>query len=134
MKELFANPDFQLVFWTIVKIAVILNGLLGVVSYMILAERKVAGRMQGRPGPNRVGPVAGVYYRRASPGLSIPGTGVRSGVHSTPFRCQNEKTLPGRQAGFLRKLRHFSGIGHQRGALREQEVPGSNPGAPMLSS
>src|SRR5436190_6552860 len=56
MKALFHNPDFQLVFWTLVKIGVILNGLLGVVSYMILAERKGAGRMQGRPGPNRVGP------------------------------------------------------------------------------
>ncbi len=56
MKELFQNPDFQLVFWSLVKIAVILNGVLGLVSYMILAERKVAGRMQGRPGPNRVGP------------------------------------------------------------------------------
>ena len=56
MNELFQNPDFQLVFWSLVKIAVILNGVLGLVSYMILAERKVAGRMQGRPGPNRVGP------------------------------------------------------------------------------
>jgi NADH-quinone oxidoreductase subunit H len=56
VKELFQNPDFQLVFWSFVKIFVILNGVLGVVSYMVLAERKVCGRMQGRPGPNRVGP------------------------------------------------------------------------------
>ena len=56
MIDLFANPDFQLVFWAFVKIFVILNGMLVLVSYMILIERKVAGRMQGRPGPNRVGP------------------------------------------------------------------------------
>jgi len=56
MNSLLANPDFQLVFWSFVKIFVILNGVLGVVSYMVLAERKICGRMQGRPGPNRVGP------------------------------------------------------------------------------
>ncbi len=53
---LYRHPDFQLVFWAFLKIFVILNGMLVVVSYMILLERKVAGRMQGRPGPNRVGP------------------------------------------------------------------------------
>src|SRR6185503_1743062 len=52
-----ANPDVALVFWSFVKIMVILNGLLGVVSYLIYAERKIAGRMQGRFGPNRVGPL-----------------------------------------------------------------------------
>jgi NADH-quinone oxidoreductase subunit H len=56
---LYQHPDFQLVFWAFLKIFVILNGMLVIVSYMILIERKVAGRMQGRPGPNRVGP-AGV--------------------------------------------------------------------------
>jgi NADH-quinone oxidoreductase subunit H len=56
LQELWANPDFQLVFWAFVKIMVILHGMLVMVSYMILIERKVAGRMQGRPGPNRVGP------------------------------------------------------------------------------
>jgi NADH-quinone oxidoreductase subunit H len=55
MKELLAHPDFAFVFWTLVKIAVILNGVLIVVSYMIWAERKLCGRMQGRFGPNRVG-------------------------------------------------------------------------------
>jgi NADH-quinone oxidoreductase subunit H len=56
MAALFENPDFQLVFWAMVKIVTILFGVLTIVSYMILAERKIAGRMQGRFGPNRVGP------------------------------------------------------------------------------
>jgi NADH-quinone oxidoreductase subunit H len=56
MSAILSNPDFQLVFWSFVKIFVILNGMLAVVSYLILAERKIAGRIQGRYGPNRVGP------------------------------------------------------------------------------
>jgi len=54
---LWNNPDFQLVFWALVKIIVILHLMLGVVSYLIYAERKVAGHMQARIGPNRVGPL-----------------------------------------------------------------------------
>ena len=54
---LWASPDFQFVFWALVKILVILQGVLGVVSYMIYAERKIAGHMQARTGPNRVGPL-----------------------------------------------------------------------------
>src|SRR5213075_3196482 len=57
MAELWSNPDFQLVFWSFVKIMIILNGMLGVVSYLIYAERKIAGHMQARTGPNRVGPL-----------------------------------------------------------------------------
>src|SRR5881296_1174203 len=56
MQSFFAQPDVQFAFWSFVKIFVILNGVLAIVSYMILAERKIAGRMQGRFGPNRVGP------------------------------------------------------------------------------
>ena len=57
MAALWANPDFQAVFWAFVKGFIILNVMLGVVSYMIYAERKVAGHMQARTGPNRVGPL-----------------------------------------------------------------------------
>ena len=57
MAALWSNPDFQFAFWALVKILVILNGMLFVVSYVIYVERKVAGHMQARTGPNRVGPL-----------------------------------------------------------------------------
>ena len=56
MPAWFGNPDLQFAFWALVKILVILFALLGVVSYLTFAERKVAGHMQARTGPNRVGP------------------------------------------------------------------------------
>jgi NADH-quinone oxidoreductase subunit H len=54
--QLISNPDIPFVIFALIKILVILFGLLGVVSYLILVERKVCGRMQWRYGPNRVGP------------------------------------------------------------------------------
>ena len=57
MAALWNNPDVQLVVWSLVKILIILHAMLGVVSYMIYAERKIAGHMQARVGPNRVGPL-----------------------------------------------------------------------------
>jgi len=56
MAQIWNHPDFQFVFWALVKILVILHAMLGVVSYLIYAERKIAGHMQARMGPNRVGP------------------------------------------------------------------------------
>jgi NADH-quinone oxidoreductase subunit H len=56
MAAIWNNPDVQMVFWALVKILVILHAMLGLVSYMIYAERKIAGHMQARVGPNRVGP------------------------------------------------------------------------------
>jgi NADH-quinone oxidoreductase subunit H len=56
MAALWNDPNVQLVFWALVKILIILQVMLGVVSYMIYAERKIAGHMQARVGPNRVGP------------------------------------------------------------------------------
>ena len=54
---LWNHPDFQFVFWALVKIVIILHAMLGAVSYAIYAERKIAGHMQARTGPNRVGPL-----------------------------------------------------------------------------
>src|SRR5213593_1009885 len=57
MTGLWGRPDFMFAFWALVKILVILHAMLAMVSYMIYAERKIAGHMQARVGPNRVGPL-----------------------------------------------------------------------------
>jgi NADH-quinone oxidoreductase subunit H len=56
MAALLDNPVFAIAFWAILKVAIILGVLLGVVTYLIFAERKICGHMQARTGPNRVGP------------------------------------------------------------------------------
>src|SRR6516164_9867946 len=56
MAALWSIPAVQTAVWAFVKVMIILNGMLGVVSYLIYAERKICGHMQARTGPNRVGP------------------------------------------------------------------------------
>src|SRR5689334_4420738 len=56
MAALWSIPAVQTLAWAFVKVMIILNGMLGVVSYLIYAERKICGHIQARTGPNRVGP------------------------------------------------------------------------------
>jgi NADH-quinone oxidoreductase subunit H len=57
MSGLMSNEVFQVALWATVKVLIILNVLLGLVTYLIYAERKICGHMQARTGPNRVGPL-----------------------------------------------------------------------------
>jgi NADH-quinone oxidoreductase subunit H len=50
------SPDWSWLVWTLIKTVVLIGGVLGVLPIMIWGERKVAGHVQFRPGPNRVGP------------------------------------------------------------------------------
>lgn len=56
MAELWQIPAVQTLTWALVKVLIILHAMLGVVSYLIYAERKICGHIQARTGPNRVGP------------------------------------------------------------------------------
>src|SRR5262249_5668362 len=48
-------PDFNL--WiSLLTIAAVIAGIIGICTFLILAERKISAWMQDRLGPNRVGP------------------------------------------------------------------------------
>lgn len=53
-EDLFGPMLWPLV-WTVVKITLLLAPVLFMVTYITLAERKIIGAMQVRPGPNRAG-------------------------------------------------------------------------------
>jgi NADH-quinone oxidoreductase subunit H len=57
MAALWSIPAVQTLTWALVKVLIILQVMLGVVSYLIYAERKICGHIQARTGPNRVGPL-----------------------------------------------------------------------------
>ncbi|MFM8558389.1 MAG: NADH-quinone oxidoreductase subunit NuoH [bacterium] len=56
MAAVWEIPADQTLTWALVKVLIILQVMLGVVSYLIYAERKICGHIQARTGPNRVGP------------------------------------------------------------------------------
>ena len=57
MAALWNIPAVQTLTWALVKVLIILQVMLGMVSYLIYAERKICGHIQARTGPNRVGPL-----------------------------------------------------------------------------
>jgi NADH-quinone oxidoreductase subunit H len=57
MAALWSIPAVQTLAWALLKVLIILGTLLGLVSYLIYAERKICGHIQARTGPNRVGPL-----------------------------------------------------------------------------
>jgi NADH-quinone oxidoreductase subunit H len=57
MAALWSIPAVQTLTWALVKALIILQVMLGLVSYLIYAERKICGHIQARTGPNRVGPL-----------------------------------------------------------------------------
>jgi NADH-quinone oxidoreductase subunit H len=65
------------VFTTAIKIFILINVVLGLVSYTVMAERKISAAIQDRIGPNRVGvPLGGVRIGSFEiPNLSIWGLG-----------------------------------------------------------
>ena len=56
MTAFLQDPTVQLALWALLKLVVILCVMLGIVAYLTYGERKVAGHIQRRPGPNLVGP------------------------------------------------------------------------------
>jgi len=57
MNALLDTPAVGVALWAALKLVIILGIMLGLVTYLIYAERKICGHIQHRTGPNRVGPL-----------------------------------------------------------------------------
>jgi len=57
--------DWNFIIFSVVKIAIVIGVVQGMVAYAVLAERKISAWIQDRVGPNRAGPP----FVRAIPGL-----------------------------------------------------------------
>ncbi len=64
------SPDFKMVIWGIVKIAIVVGVVQGLVAYSVLAERKISAWIQDRVGPNRTAPPFAKYIPVLGPLLT----------------------------------------------------------------
>ena len=60
--------NWNFIIFSVVKIAIVIGVMQGMVAYAVLAERKVAAWIQDRVGPNRAAPPFVQVYSRRRPG------------------------------------------------------------------
>jgi NADH-quinone oxidoreductase subunit H len=66
----YLSPYGQLVVWSIVKVAIAVGVVQGIVMYSVLAERKISAWIQDRVGPNRTAPPFVKYIPIVGPFLT----------------------------------------------------------------
>src|SRR6516164_8687912 len=63
------TPTGAFILWSLVKIAIIIGVVQGLVAYSVLAERKISAWIQDRVGPNRTAPPFAKYLPVVGPAL-----------------------------------------------------------------
>jgi NADH-quinone oxidoreductase subunit H len=63
------SPNAQMVLWSLLKIAIVVGVVQGLVAYSVLAERKISAWIQDRVGPNRAAPPFAKYIPVVGPML-----------------------------------------------------------------
>src|ERR1700743_809124 len=64
------SPTGVMILWSLVKIAIVVGVVQGLVAYSVLAERKISAWIQDRCGPNRCAPPFAKYIPVLGPRLT----------------------------------------------------------------